>query len=105
MKRFKLIAALAAVVALGAASVAIAATITGTPGPDTLNGTAVGDKIDALGGDDTVFATVDGTVDFAAFGNAFGTTVANSPFDFDNNGNIDGTVDFAAFGNRFGVTL
>ena len=34
--------------------VALAATITGTPGPDTINGTPEGDTIRALGGDDTV---------------------------------------------------
>ena len=58
-----------------------------------------------LFGDINGDGTVDGTNDFAQFGNAFGTTTANSPFDFDANGNIDGPADFAQFGARFGVTL
>jgi hypothetical protein len=47
--------------------------------------------------------TVDGS-DFSAFGNAFGSTVAGSPYDADNNGTIDGN-DLAQFGNRFSLTL
>ena len=56
-----------------------------------------------LFGDSINDATVDGT-DFGDFGNSFGQTVANSPFDINADGTIDGT-DFAQFGNRFGVTL
>jgi hypothetical protein len=46
---------------------------------------------------------VDGT-DFSAFGNVFGLTLANSPFDSNQDGTIDG-IDFAQFGARFGLTL
>ena len=49
--------------------------------------------------------TIDGATDFAAFGNDYGRTVANSPFDFNNDGAIDGPVDFAEFGARFGLTV
>jgi Ca2+-binding RTX toxin-like protein len=54
MRKLKLIVAFAAVVALGAASVAIAATINGDDGPNTLVGTPHGDTINGLGGDDRV---------------------------------------------------
>ena len=60
-------------------------------------------RLRRLFGDSNNDGTVDGT-DFAAFGNAFGQTVANSPFDFNGDGTVDGT-DFAQFGNRFGTTL
>ena len=49
-----LLGSITALVLLIAATVAMAANITGTPGPDTLNGTAQSDKIDGLGGDDTI---------------------------------------------------
>lgn len=50
-------------------------------------------------GDKTIDAT-----DFAAFGAVFGLSLANSPFDFDQNGLVDAS-DFAQFGSRFGITL
>jgi hypothetical protein len=56
-----------------------------------------------LFGDSNNDGTVDGT-DFAAFGSAFGQTLANSPYDFNGDGTVDGT-DFAQFGDRFGSTL
>ena len=37
-------------------------------------------------------ATINGNADFAAFGNVFGTTLAGSVFDFNNDGTIDGQL-------------
>ena len=54
MQRFKLVIVVAAFAALGAASIAVAATVTGTPGPDTLVGTGQNDTINGLAGDDTI---------------------------------------------------
>lgn len=49
-----LLGSITALVLLFAATVAMAANITGTPGPDTLNGTAAADNIDGLAGDDRI---------------------------------------------------
>jgi hypothetical protein len=55
-----------------------------------------------------LFGDVDGngTVDATdlSFFPAFGAA-ANSPFDFNSNGDIDAATDLAQFGNRFGITL
>lgn len=56
-----------------------------------------------LYGDGNGDGTVDGT-DFGAFGALFGSTVVDSPFDYEGNGTIDGG-DFGAFGARFGLSI
>jgi hypothetical protein len=60
-----------------------------------------------LYGDFNSDGTVDGT-DFAAFGNAYGSSTGDPNFDpqadFNGDGTIDG-IDFAEFGNRFGKSL
>jgi Ca2+-binding RTX toxin-like protein len=68
-RRKWLLATLAAGLALGIASVAIADVVTGTNGPDNLTGTDGPDTISALSGNDTVSA-LDGADDVAGgFGN------------------------------------
>jgi hypothetical protein len=56
-----------------------------------------------LFGDGNGDRTVD-AVDFAGIGTGFGQTVANSPYDADNNGTID-ALDLGHFGVRFGKTI
>jgi hypothetical protein len=80
---------------------AVAANVTAGGTPMSADFTQL--NIKRLFGDVNADGTVDGT-DFSFFGNFFGVTVANNPFDFNNDGTIDGT-DFGAFGTRFGLTL
>jgi hypothetical protein len=52
-------------------------------------------------------ANGDGVVDptdFTEFSNAFGQTVADSPFDYNGDGSVDPS-DFTEFSNRFGMTV
>src|ERR1700709_1616725 len=54
MKQLTRIAVMAAIATCSTAAVALAATITGTQGPDTLVGTAHPDRINGLGGNDLI---------------------------------------------------
>lgn len=58
-----------------------------------------------LFGDINGDGTVDGVIDFPAFGAAFNVTAPNSPFDFNGDGIVEGAIDFPAFGARFNVSL
>ncbi len=84
----------------------VAAAVTSIDGAPMLANDETTD-IKRLFGDINGDGTVDGSIDFAAFGNEFGASpgIGGSAFDFNNDGFIDGAVDFAQFGNRFGMTL
>jgi len=70
-------------------------------GSYTFTGTAA-NKYFRFFGDSDGSATVDQSVDFVAFRNAFG--LPSTIFDFDNSGTVDQTADFVKFRNNFGLS-
>lgn len=74
-------------------------------GVSTAGYTGTTTDIRRLFGDTDGNGSVDGAIDFPAFGAAFNTVSVVSPFDFDGNGSVDGAIDFPAFGARFNTTL
>lgn len=82
----------------------VAANVTATGGtPMTAN--YLQPNIKRLFGDFDGNGTVEGSIDFPAFGLDFYNSVPNSPFDYDGNGIVEGSIDFPAFGARFNQTL
>src|SRR3954451_3770540 len=110
MQKFKLIITLTAFAALGVASFAVAATVPGTTGPDTLVGTPQNDTIDGLAGDDNIIGlagddTLDGGSDDDNIQGDGGCRAAPNPYycqtgDKDGNDKITGgSGDDTANGN------
>src|SRR5215217_4005295 len=83
LRKKALLGSVTVLVLLVAATAALAATFTGTDGPDVINGTPMADTINALGGDDTVNGlggndTIDGGSDDDTL-NGDGACPAGSP--------------------------